>query len=244
MHRFFLNQEDRIFNDTIDIFNSDLLHQFKSVLRFRNGEKIILIDKNQNEFISEITEISGKFYKLQILETKKNEEEPKIYIHLYFSILKKLEKIEFILQKCTEIGVSEFTPIITERTEAKSLGKIQRLQRILKESAEQSGRSKIPKLNEIAYFKNLITKNSNISEGKLNIIPHPGTQTMLTNISNEIDNTKKINIFIGPEGGFSENELNTIKTLINFKSINLGPRILRTETAAIIVPAVILQNYS
>lgn len=237
MHRFFLTPEDQIIGKSIKIFNNELVHQFSRVLRFNKNEKIILINDNK-EYISEIQEINKKYFELNILDIKESEGEPSIYINLFFCLTKKLEKIELILEKGTEIGISEFTPLISERTERKVLGKIPRLNRIIKEAAEQSCRTRIPQLNEIISLKKIFEKTGiQQNEKELNLIPHPKADLCISNIE---ELPKKINIFIGPEGGFSENEINKFSLLNNSKLVNLGQRVLKTETASIILPAILL----
>jgi 16S rRNA (uracil1498-N3)-methyltransferase len=232
MHRFFINHEDQVKGSKITLKNDDLVHQLSKVLRFKPEQKIIIIDsKNHNDLVVNLEEFSKKEIHGTITEVIKVQNEPAIKLHLYFANLKNPDKVELILQKCTEIGVTEFTPIITARTEKKHLPKPERLIRILTEAAEQSGRTQIPILNEIKEFKECVKMGQN------NFIasPHHSPNQI------ELDRNEKqeINLFIGPEGGFTEEEIQECINH-NFKTIHLGNLILRAETASIVGSSKIL----
>ena len=233
MHRFFISPLDLINEQNVVILSAELLHQFIDVLRFKEGEKIILLDNSGDEYLMEIIKISKKEISGKIIEKRKNEAEPNLQIRLFFALTKNQEKFEWVLQKGTEVGVSEFVPLITERTERQSLSKIDRLQRILKEAAEQSGRGIVPKLSEIKILKKLFT-DEEIQKGK-NILAHPEGKQSLKQVL-EIKGVSEINIYIGPEGGFSPLEIENAEEA-GFFVFNLGKKILRAETAAIVIPA-------
>jgi 16S rRNA (uracil1498-N3)-methyltransferase len=117
------------------------------------------------------------------------------------------------------------------------LHKRERLERIIKEAAEQSGRGFIPKLSEPEKLKDVFAKSAKTNEG-INIIAHPETKNSIAGVYGKIKK-EKINLFIGPEGGFSENEISSAQES-GFLAFSLGKRILRAETAAITIPAVLL----
>ncbi|MEK7069974.1 MAG: RsmE family RNA methyltransferase, partial [Patescibacteria group bacterium] len=134
----------------LSINDKDFINQAKNVLRLGVGDKIILCDGESNEAITEIINLNKESAELKISETYKNQNEPEKYIALYCPILKK-ENFEWAVQKAVEIGVKEITPIITARTVKLGLN-YERLNKIIKEAVEQSGRGVLPKLNEAIIF--------------------------------------------------------------------------------------------
>jgi 16S rRNA (uracil1498-N3)-methyltransferase len=152
----------------------------------------------------------------------------------------KSDRFEFVLQKCTEIGVTEFVPIMCERCVAGKPGvnKIQRWEKVIKEATEQAGRSAPPALKSTVSFEDAI-----LSARGLSIIASTGSASLsLREIirprSNQ-DNHAGINIFIGPEGGFTDDELESARRH-GVKEVTLGPNTLRAETAGLVTATVIL----
>jgi len=148
-----------------------------------------------------------------------------------------MERFEWVLQKGTEIGFSAFVPLVTARTERPVVGKIDRLERILKEAAEQSGRGIVPVFGSVVRFKDIKCEN-----GEVFVIADPRADMSLKDFvaGKGFEKAKKINIFVGPEGGFTDEEVSSALER-GFVGVNLGKRILRSETAGIVVGAVILQ---
>ncbi|HBB02498.1 MAG: hypothetical protein US89_C0004G0114 [Candidatus Peregrinibacteria bacterium GW2011_GWF2_38_29] len=242
MHRFFIFQPDVIDDEKVLIVSEELCHQFFNVLRFKVGEKIMILDNSGEEYLVELLEISKKEVVGKVLEKRKNNAEAKIKICLYQAIQKSPEKFEMVLQKGTEIGVSEFVPLITKRTERESLHKLPRLERILKESAEQSGRGIIPVLKEPVKMQKLLeklAKSSEVNKKVVHVLAHPEAEKMLKDVSKILaDGVEQINVYIGPEGGFTEQEIESVKEA-DFILLNVGSRILRSETAGIVIPALL-----
>lgn len=205
------------------ISNPELVNQIRRVLRLQVGEQIILCDGKSREALVKITEI-GNNIKTQVIEINENKSESSVYGILYCAVLKK-ENFEWVCQKATEVGVKEITPIITQRTVKLNL-KHDRLQKILKEAVEQSGRSIIPILNPIIDLKTAIEQAKN---NNLNIIFEQSGESF-KNLKLE---TKKVGIFIGPEGGWDEKEIKFAKEN-GFIFASMGKTTLRAETAAII----------
>lgn len=230
MHRFFLTPEDQVSNNQIAILNQNLIHQLTKVLRFKINDKLVFIDESLKEnIICQIIKIDKKSLKAEILEINSPNNEPEIKLNLFFPILKNSAKIELILQKGTELGVHQFTPLITQRTEKPVLPKPERLLKIVTEAAEQCGRVTIPKLNQPQKF------SESLSLPELSLIGNPEATTSIKNINLP----SKVNLFIGPEGGFSSAEIETaLKN--NFQSFQLGKLILRAETACIVASSQIL----
>jgi len=267
MHRFFVFEPDKISKNGVKIVSDGLVHQMFNVLRFKEGEQVTILDGFGSEYLVELTLVSKKEVVGRVLERIKNDGvESTLRVVLYQSILKNLDKFELVLQKGTEIGVSEFVPLITQRTERQNLGKIERLNRIMQEAAEQSGRGVIPVLGGVVKFmdvlkmgslKNGLVKSSNWSLGselknksksesagfELNIIADPDSKISIKELFGpnglDLKELEKINIFIGPEGGFTEDE---VKAAVEcgFMAVSVGKTILRSETAGIVVPALVL----
>jgi 16S rRNA (uracil1498-N3)-methyltransferase len=198
------------------------------VLRLRKGEKVVIFDGSGSELVVELTLVSKGKVEWKVLEEKQNESESKIKINLHQALPKNPEKFEMVLQKGTEVGVVRFVPLITARTERQSLNKIERLKRILKEAAEQSGRGIVPELCEIVEFGKVL---KNVPEG-LNVLAHPTGEKSLKEVCENLGGI--VNIFIGPEGGFTENEVSDAAKA-GFEIVSLGKRILRAETAGVIM---------
>ncbi len=235
MHRFFITDQDVLKDESFVICDEGLVHQFVKVLRFQVGEKIILLNEDGHDYLAEITEISKRKVAGIVHEKNPNNAETPLNITLFFSILKNQDKFELVLQKGTEIGVRRFVPLITARTEKQSLQKVDRLERIIREAAEQSGRSTLPVLEEPRKFSKILEENP---EG-INIIAHPESTQKIGDL--ELPKDKNINLYIGPEGGFSDEEF-AAAVEEKFTTINLGSLILRAETAGIILPALITQK--
>lgn len=230
IHRFIENLD--LSKKNIKIFDAGFYNQIKNVLRLKAGDRIILCDGQSNEAVCQITGFDKKFVELEVLEKNKNENEPKKNIILFCAILKR-ENFEFVVQKATELGVKEIYPIISQRTVKFNL-KEERIKKIIKEAAEQSGRSIVPILNKPLNFKEAL----NISaDNQINLFfDKSGEAFNPCGITN--NNLVKIGIFIGPEGGWNEEEIKIVKKMSeknpSFKIISLGKLTLRAETAAII----------
>ena len=225
LHRFILNFE--LNKEKVLIKDKEIIFQIRRVLRFRPGKKIILVNNNLGkEALAEILNFNDNLITVKILEVFESKKEYEKEVRLYIAILKK-ENFELVCQKATEIGVKKIIPLITEHT-VKLNFKKERILKIIKEAAEQSGRLIIPEFLEIQKFEDAV---SNLKNNGLNLFFDPNGEK-LKNFEKEILNHKVINVFIGPEGGWSEKEINLAKEN-GFLIANLGNFTLRAETAAI-----------
>jgi 16S rRNA (uracil1498-N3)-methyltransferase len=238
MHKFFVTEEN-IKNGYLWIGGEDVLHITK-VLRLRRNDKIQVCCKGK-EYICEISEISKKDITCKIAESYSNNSEADIEITLFQGIPKG-QKMDLIIQKCVEIGVVNIVPVITDRVVVKIedrdiSSKIERWRKIAEEAAKQSNRGIIPQIYDPISFDNSISYLKNLD---LAIIPYENEKHYgLKNILKTRTDINKIGVFIGPEGGFTSNEID--KCLINnIHPVTLGPRILRTETAGFVAAAIIL----
>jgi 16S rRNA (uracil1498-N3)-methyltransferase len=221
IHRF-IDQNFDLNKSELEI-TSDIAHQIIKVLKFEIGEKIELSDGKGTVGFGKVKNLSKNTVLVEIEKVEKLKENKKTT--LFCAVLKK-ENFELVVQKATECGISKIVPIITDRT-IKTGIKLDRLQKIAKEASEQSGRAMIPEILEPVSFEKSLEL---IEQNSLNI---------LFDISGEkfseinLNNFEKINIFIGPEGGWTESEIEKVKNL-SFKIASLGKLTLRAETAAII----------
>ena len=237
MAKFFVSnnliKDDRVFID-----GENVNHIINS-LRCKIGEEIEISTGDGFDYLCKIEEISKDLVIAKIIDCFGNESEPNVKITLYQG-LPKAEKMELIIQKCIELGIDEIVPINTDRTIVKLAGKeekkLDRWNKIAEAAAKQSRRGKVPKVRSIINFSKAIQQ---ASKNDINIIPYEKEEK--NNIKNIIKdfNGKTIGIFIGPEGGFSEKEIE-MAIENNIKPITLGKRILRTETAGFITTAILL----
>ncbi len=234
MNRFFIPLNS-ILNENFVLRNPATVFQIRKVLRAKVGTKIILLDNSGFEFPAEILEISKKEISLQILEKRENLAEPDLQINLFQALPASTAKFEEILQHATEVGVAGFWPIICERSETRKLRNPERLVKILTEAAEQSERGKIPTLAEPIKFGKIWDE----PPAGLNLIADSfSTEPLLAKFFPEIREIATTNIFVGPEGGFSEKEISTTRKN-RAQTFSLGQRILRTETAGIAIASAI-----
>jgi len=152
MNRFYLNQQPD--KEIILIKDRSMVHQIRNVLKIHKGERVSFFnDKPEyvgHDFICELKNIDAGAAVFMLREKMENNKEPSKKLTLYQSLVKK-DKFEWVLEKATEIGVSEIVPVISSRSEKKSLNK-ERCEAILKEAAEQSGRAILPKINGVISF--------------------------------------------------------------------------------------------
>ena len=221
LHRFIL--PFTISGEQVEITDPEVVGQIRNVLKLKAGEQVLLCDGEMNEVIAEILAIGKEVIKVKVIKEQRNENEPLRKVMLYCAILKR-ENFELVVQKATEIGVAEIVPVITRRTVKLAL-KQERLEKIIKEAAEQSGRGVVPKLHEPIEFEKAVEQvkdKQNILFDSSGSIPASSSQLPAS-----------IAIWIGPEGGFDETEIAAAKTA-GFHIATLGKLTLRAETAAIV----------
>lgn len=220
LHRFIgafdLTQQELSVSDT------ETVHQISNVFRLGKGDRVMICDGKMKEAEAEILESAPASLRLKILNVTRNNGEPIVDVTLYCGMLKK-ENFEFVVQKAVETGARRIVPIFTARTVKLGLD-IDRMRKISKEAAEQSGRCIIPEvsegmafeaaLNEAAAKGKIVLYNVNAYEMRPETVPHVG-------------------LFIGPEGGWEDAEIELAQkndALI----VGLGSLVLRSETAVII----------
>ena len=228
MHRFFANF-DSIKDDMIFIGGNDA-HHISKVLRLKEDDEIIVCDKEGTDYHCSIKSLGKDAVEAWILKKEVSSSEPPIEITLYQGVPKG-DKLETVIQKCVELGGVKIVPVAMKRSVAvikDKEKKKQRMQKIALEASKQCGRAKVPEVLEVLSFKEAI---ADAKENDLKILPYEAeNKQKLKDILLENKNSIKIAIFIGPEGGFDEEEIKLAKDN-GFKTVTLGPRIMRTETA-------------
>lgn len=246
MPKFFI-KNNQIINNQIIILGEDVKH-ISNVLRKQIGEELEIcnIDTSEN-YLVEIENILKTGIQTIIKQKNQSVAESEIHIHI-FQGLPKSDKMELIIQKATELGVKEITPIEMERSivkldEKDKNKKADRWQKIAEVAAKQSGRDIIPKINKIEKIKNIYEtfKKYDIVIVAYENEKHTTLKQVLINAKQD-NKYKKIAIIIGPEGGIEPMEVEQMKQN-NAKIITLGNRILRTETVALSMISMIMYEF-
>ena len=244
MDRFFTPKNNiNIEQNTCIIEGEDVKH-ISRVLRCKENDKLEVCDMDNNEYICEIREINKDNILLDIIEKVNIKRESSLKVKLYQG-MPKGTKMELILQKLTEIGVDEIVLVQTKRSvtkidNKKEDKKIERWERIIYEAAKQSKRGKIPTLRGVLSFNEALKDMEN---NDLNLCPYENERTISIKEGLKNSSPNTVGIFVGPEGGFEEDEIEKIQN-IDGKVVSLGPRILRTETASVVASSIVLYELS
>ena len=236
MHRFYVTPS-QIQGDTVTITGSDVNH-IKNVLRMKQGEQVVICNGQGKDCYCIINKISEEEITARIESQKDTGTELKTRITLFQGLPKK-DKMELIIQKAVELGVYEIVPVMTKRTvikledKKKEAKKLERWQAIAEEAAKQSGRGIIPVVKPVLSFKEAVANASLMNQA---IIPYENATGMqkTKEILSGFGQLESIGVFIGPEGGFEEAEIEFAMSH-KIQPITLGRRILRTETAGLAV---------
>lgn len=221
---FFRVDPHNVSNDRFTL-SADESHHAEHVLRLKTGHKIWLIDGNGMSYTGEITSLNGSI-KGKIYETFTSEGENSWYSHLAVAVLKK-SRLELLIEKATELGVNKISIIHMERC-GKKMAQVLRLRKIVINSAKQCGRSVFPKIEEFSGLQDFLDINSE----KIIAAHWKGTQSISNFLSKE--NETPSCVVIGPEGDFSDGELDLLNQKI-IPTVTLGSRRLRSETAGMYV---------
>lgn len=210
----------------LNITDAGLVHQLHGVLHLAHGEEIILCNGKGREALVRITEINKKEIIVAIEKSGEAQAEPIVLATLYCAILKR-EHFELVVQKATEVGIADIVPIITHRTIKLNL-RLDRLEKISKGAAEQSGRGKVPVIHELVSFERAVV---HAQKNDMNLFFDATGSPVL----DALQKTQSVprGFFVGPEGGWDESEIELAKAN-GFQIVSLGPLTLRGETAAII----------
>lgn len=239
MQRYFVANELENNHDTLSIAGENF-HHITRVMRMKVSDQVFIIFPSKKTCIAAITAINEDEVLLSLVKWLTEDTELPIKITIA-SGLPKGDKLELIIQKSTELGAHKFVPFKAERSvvkwdEKKVVKKVERLQKIAQEAAEQSHRTVIPQVQYAASLKDLITMHADYDYV---IVAYEesareGEDSTLFHLFQTIQPGQSVLCIFGPEGGISEKELQLMQQ-INTKLAGLGPRILRTETAPLYV---------
>lgn len=240
MPKFFVKSSEITSGKAI-ITGEDVNH-IKKVLRLSCNDNIIISDGQGNDYLANIEKIEKDFISTVIISSQTSNTEPPIDVIL-FQGLPKSDKMEFIIQKSVELGVGKIVPVITERTVVRvdskkdADNKVTRWQRISMEAAKQCNRGVIPHVEYPMTFEKALEFSG---KADLKIIPYEKEKKDSIQMCIEGKHSiKTVAVFIGPEGGFAEKEIEKAQHF-GIKPVMLGPRILRTETAGIMVLSILM----
>ena len=234
--RTLFSEDDRILHGTIS--ESDYTHITK-VLRLAAGDRIAVFDTESIEHEGVIMDISSGTIALQVDNTRRLQTESKLELNLFQGILKG-NRMDMVISQATQLGVSGIFPVISERTQVRSTAKVDRWNKIARESTKQCGRVVPPAVSEPADLKKSLEIRN---ESEMKIILYENQSELLRDYMNSHKiSLRTINVFIGPEGGFSEQEIALVEEK-GYTVLGLGERILRAETASVVSLALLQSRY-
>jgi 16S rRNA (uracil1498-N3)-methyltransferase len=218
----------------------DLAHRLGRVLRLRAGDHVILTEGGAHEYEVQITAVSGNALTANVVAERQPPHEPDVEITLYQSLI-RANRFDFVLEKGTEIGVARFVPITTARTIVQGNGepssaRSERWTRLVTEAAEQCGRGRLPRIEAPMVLEDALRAATG-----LKLIPYEEerSQRLTACVRGLRARPQAVSLLIGPEGGFEESEVALARDE-GWTPVSLGPRVMRSETAGIIAPALVL----
>ena len=234
-HRFFLPEISPKPDRSVDL--TPLAHQLRSVLRLEPGSMITLLDGSGTAFHTEIVVLAADRATGCVVAQEPVESEPGVALTLYQCVLKR-ERFEWVLQKGTELGVSRFVPVISSRTvvrpAAKLLPKYDRWRAIIREAAEQSRRGRLPILESPLEWEEALAQGAG-----QRLLAWEEARGKESGFGDQLAVSDTVSLLIGPEGGISRDEAAAASDR-GWRSVSLGPRILRAETAAVAAASIVL----
>lgn len=241
MYHFFTETE--FFTESEAIITGPDVNHIKNVLRMRPGERILLSDGKGTNCLCELTEIGAGEVKARILPEEVSDTELPVEVTLYQG-LPKADKMEYIIQKCVELGVTRIVPVemsrcVMKMDKKKEEAKRKRWYGISESAAKQSKRMIVPKISAVMKYEDAIREAADLD---LSLVPYEDSESLKEARGMERTRTliktlrpgQKCAVFIGPEGGFSDQEIEAAREA-GFYTVTLGKRILRTETAGLFI---------
>jgi 16S rRNA (uracil1498-N3)-methyltransferase len=250
MHRFFLHEKllhEKLVEPGQLLDLSQFAHQLQSVLRLRAGDRVLILDGSGFEFITELHRVERGKATGMVLSMEPNRTEPAVRLTLFQCSL-KADKFEWVLQKGTELGVTCFVPVVSQRSIVRPgqalLRKYDRWRSIIREAAEQSQRGRLPELEQPLTWTEAVSAGTG-----LKLMPWENAKTAsnpagLGDVVHEHllrDPSASVSLLIGPEGGISAEEALQAREA-GWQAVSLGPRILRAETAALASVTIALER--
>lgn len=204
-----------------------------SALRMKAGQTITLFNGEGGEYNAELTQVSKNRVTAAVLEYFEINRESPLKLHLAIGVSRG-ERMDLIVQKATELGASEITPLFTERTEVKLSGdrlekRVRHWQQIAISACEQCQRNIVPQVNRPTLLNQWLSATDSQNQ-QLKLVLHHRTEKSLGDLSNDFPSAAELCLLVGPEGGLGESEIETAMAS-GFLPLALGPRVLRTETA-------------
>ena len=238
MNRFFVSPESIVGEQVV--LSGEVAHRISRVLRKSEGDEVILVDNSGLEYHARLGTFSRNLISGQILSVQEGVNEPHVWINLYLSLL-KADKFDWALQKGTEIGISQFVPLVCERSSvdkkaSNNDSRLSRWEKIVMQAAEQCGRSRIPVMNRPMSLREGFEHSS---DNGLSLMPWEREHSYCLDRALKDNHSSHINLFIGPEGGFTYEEVALARSR-GTVTVSLGKRILRSETAGIVATAIVL----
>lgn len=243
MPKFFIKKED-IKDGKVNICGGDAVHISK-VLRTQEGEKLTLCDGEGTDFLATVTSCNKENVTLAIEDSFPCLAEPCVSVTL-FQGLPKQGKMDYIIEKCTELGISRIVPVANKRSVVKiedkksEAKKLERWRKIASESVKQCARGSIPEITEVMTVKEAINFSKSLD---LTIAAYECEKETSIKSALSGKSPASVGIFIGPEGGLDDKEIELFKEA-NIKTVTLGKRILRTETAGHTVLTAIMYEFN
>ncbi len=236
MHRFFVSP-DLLRSSTVHLAGTPY-EQIRRVLRMQVGDEIVLFDGSGYEYRVRLVEFCKGQVRGEITDMRLVAGEPKNRVDLYMSLLNKADKLEWALQKCTELGAARFVPVAAARS-VTSTSRPERWRRIIQEAAEQSGRGRLPALGEVMALPEALAQAAN--GHTIVLMPEVGGEDSPAEVLAQLGHASNLAVFIGPEGGFTEEEQSAARAC-GAHLVSLGPRILRAETAAVAALTLVMER--
>lgn len=237
LHRFFVPPEAMHTNGVT--FPQETSRQIERVLRLKPADRVVVLDGSGIEYVVVLAAVGRET--IGSVETQhRNEAEPAVQVTLYQGLLKGA-KLELVVQKCTEIGVSRIVPVMSTRAvpAEPSASRQARFETIAREAAEQSGRGRIPEVSASMRFSDAIEEACDAGSAAFCWEEERGLRLQDLALTDE---SRPVSLFVGPEGGFTVKEAEEARRA-GALIVSLGRRILRAETAAIVASALLLARY-
>ena len=210
------------------------------MLRLRVGDHVLLLDNSGREYEVELTALTATAAQGVVFGWKEGTSEPSVRLVLYQALIKG-QRLDWLLEKGTELGIAGFVPIVSSRSLVRpsrpSSARLERWRRVIVEAAEQSGRCRLPEISPPLPFEEACA-----SAAGLRILPWEGErEASLADVLAAEEPAAAVSLFIGPEGGFPLEEVELARQK-RVRTVSLGRRILRAETAAIVAAALVLHE--
>ena len=250
MRRFFVEQGSLVDGAKIQL-DGDEFHHLKNVCRLEEGERVELLDGRGLIALSEIETLGKRSATLKIIVIQKMPEQPAPHVRIILGV-PRFQKMDLIIQKCVELGATEVTPVVSDRSFVKKLskeldGKVGRWNKVAIEACKQSGRAWPMKIGEFSRLQDEVEKfavggTSGAKDSGLFLYEGDAATDIKSALQKFATTPRELNLFIGAEGGFSPEEVSLFKAK-GLKPVTLGPLVLRVETACITILSIIQYHF-